>query len=312
MSRRIIIDTDPGTDDAVAILLALASPELEVIGICAVAGNVPLAQAEWNARSICGLAGRAELPVHAGCPRAIGVTAAPGGDSIHGGQGLGDLVLPAPSAASRAQHAVDFLIESLRGSPAGSITVCALGPLTNIATALIIAPEIAGHMAELVIMGGASRAGGNVTPAAEFNIHCDPHAAAIVLASGAPITMVPLEVTQQVLNTPERVERVHALGNCCGAAAATLMLPPQPRGEAVGRRTVALHDPCVIGWLLAPKLFDGAKVNVEIETQSRLTSGMTVVDWRRVSGRPANARVLHTVDADAFYDLLTERLARLP
>jgi len=311
MARRIIIDTDPGTDDAVAILLAFASPELEVVGICAVAGNVGLVHTERNARAICELAGRPEIPVHAGCPRPVGF-AIPRLETVHGGEGLGELQLPPPTAPPRPLHGVNFLIDSLRASPARSITVCALGPLTNIAAALIMAPDIAGRMGALVIMGGASAAGGNIAPAAEFNMHCDPLAAAIVFASGAPVTMVPLDVTQQVLNTPERVERIRALGNRCGAAAATLMLPPQPRGETVGRRVVALHDPCVIAWLLAPELFESTEVNVAVETQSPLTAGMTVVDWRAVTGRPANARVLHAVDADSFYALLTERLARLP
>jgi purine nucleosidase len=311
MARRIIIDTDPGTDDAVAILLALASSELAVIGISAVGGNVPLAYTERNARAICELAGRADVPVHAGCPRPIGV-AIPRAETVHGSEGLGDLRLPDPGTPLRTLHGVNFLIESLRGLPAGTITVCALAPLTNIAAALVMAPDIAERMAQLVIMGGASTAGGNIAPAAEFNMHCDPLAAAIVFASGAPITMVPLDVTQQVLNTPERIERIEALGNGCGRAAAALTLPPQPRGETVGHRVVALHDPCVIAWLLDPELFESREVNVAIEAQSPLTAGMTVVDWRGVSGRPHNARVLRSINADSFYALLTERLARLP
>jgi purine nucleosidase len=311
MTRQIIIDTDPGTDDAVAILLALASPELEVVGVTAVAGNLPLAQTEWNARAICELAGRTNIPVYVGCPRPISAGSMRDAGAIHGEHGLGDLHLPPPSVPAQTQQAVNFLIERLRGSPAKTITICALAPLTNIATALIMAPDIAGRIAELVVMGGASH-GGNVTPVAEFNIHCDPRAAAIVFESRVPVTMVPLDMTQQVLNTPERIARIRALGNRCGEAAAALMLPPQPRGDTVGRRVVALHDPCVIAWLLSSELFAGNGVNVAVETESPLSVGMTVVDWRGVSGRAANARVLHSVDADAFYDLLADRLARLP
>jgi purine nucleosidase len=312
MPRPIIIDTDPGTDDAVAILLALAAPELEVLGLVAVAGNLPLRLTERNARAILELAGQPEIPVHAGCPRFMSpghITA----EHAHGDGGLGQLELPPPQAALRREHGVDFLIETLRRAAPRSITVCALGPLTNIATALVKAPEIAGQMAELVVMGGASHALGNTTPAAEFNMHADPFAAALVFDSGAPITMIPLDLTHQVLSTPERIGRVRALGNRCGEAAAVLMSPPQPtkRGQ-VKRPTYALHDPCVIAYLLAPELFEGVEANVAVETQSPLTLGMTVVDWRAVSGRPPNARIMTKIDADGFYALLTERLASLP
>ncbi len=193
MPRRIIIDTDPGIDDAVAILLALASPEIEVLGLVAVAGNLPLAVTERNTRAIVELAGRPEIPVYAGCPRPMGrplLTA----ERVHGDTGLGGLALPPPAIAARPEHGVDFLIETLRQAAPGSITLCALGPLTNIAVALVMAPEIAAGIAELVLMGGAARVPGNVTPAAEFNIHVDPYAAALVFDSGLPITMVPLDV----------------------------------------------------------------------------------------------------------------------
>src|SRR3981189_1393743 len=212
MPRPIIIDTDPGTDDAVAILLALAAPELEVLGLVAVAGNLPLRLTERNARAILELAGQPEIPVHAGCPRFMspGHTTA---EHAHGDGGLGQLELPPPRAALRRKHGVDFLIETLRGVPPRSITVCALGPLTNIATALVKAPEIAGQMAELVVMGGASHALGNMTPAAEFNMHADPSAAALVFDSGAPITMIPLDLLQPRLRLGALVHRVGRLAH---------------------------------------------------------------------------------------------------
>jgi purine nucleosidase len=191
--------------------------------------------------------------------------------------------------------------------------VCALGPLTNIAAALIKAPDIAERLAELVVMGGASYALGNTTPCAEFNIHADPLAAAVVFGSGAAITLIPLDLTHQVMSTPERIEGVRALGNRCGSAAALLMSPPRARKTSRGEPPAyALHDPCVIGYLLAPELFDGVETNVAVETQSPLTLGMTVIDWRGISGRPRNARVMTKIDADRFYALLTERLAGLP
>ena len=302
--RRIIIDTDPGIDDAVAILLALASPELQVDGIVAVAGNVPLALTERNARAICELAGRPDIPVSAGCARPM--TRAPvTAEHFHGSTGLGSLTLPLPSMALQAQHGIDFTIELLREAAPNSITWCALGPLTNVAMALIKTPEIAAGVAEIVLMGGASRALGNVTPAAEFNIHADPHAAQIVFDSGIPITMAPLDVTHQVRSTAPRVARIRALGTKAALAVAELLDP-------AGGEPDALHDPCVIAYLLAPELFDSGRVNVAIECESALTLGMSVVDWSGVSGRPANATVLHTVDADGVYALLAAQLAVLP
>jgi len=313
MRRRIIIDTDPGIDDAVAILLALASPgELDVLGIVTVAGNLPLPLTERNARRICELAGRADIPVYAGCARPMLrplATAA----SIHGETPRDRLLLPEPTMALRPQHGVDFLIETLRDKEAGTITLCALGPLTNIAMALVKAPEVAERIGELIVMGGACFELGNVSPAAEFNIHVDPHAAAIVLDSGVLITMIPLDVTHQVLTTPKRLTALHALGNRCGSAVAALLASfDRKRRASFGSRGRALHDPCVIAYLLRPALFGGREVNIAIETQSPLTLGMTVVDWWGVTGRKANVRVMNTVDANGFYDLLTDRLARLP
>jgi purine nucleosidase len=300
MPRRIIIDTDPGVDDAVAILLALASPELEVLGLAAVAGNLPLAVTERNARSLVELAARSDIPVFAGCPRPIG-RAPVNAEHVHGDAGLGDLMLPGPTTTPRPEHGVDFLIDTLRAAAPKTVTLCALGPLTNIAVALVMAPEIVAGIAEIVLMGGASRMRGNITPAAEFNIHADPQAAAVVFDSGVPITMVPLDVTADLRGTPEQLAPLRALATSCGAAATRLIGP-----------RVAMHDPCVIAYLIAPELFQGREANVAVETQSELTMGMTVVDWRGRSGRPANARVLESVDKDGFFRLLAERIARLP
>lgn len=305
MGRPIIIDTDPGIDDAVAILLALGSPELGVEALVAVAGNAALPVTERNARALAELAERRDLPVFAGRDRPL---RRPSSDAIvaHGEGGLGALHLPPPTVPLRP-GGVDFLIRGVRETAPGSVTWCALGPLTDIAAAFTAAPDIAANLRELVIMGGATRSPGNVTPAAEFNIHVDPHAAAIVFASGAPITLVPLEVTRQLVNTRPRLARLRALGNRAGQAVSTLLQPVPP-----SRRAMTLHDPCVIAWLIAPELFRGRRINVAIETESPLTVGMTVADWRAVTGRPPNALVLETVDAAGFFDLLTDRLARLP
>jgi purine nucleosidase len=313
MMRRIIIDTDPGIDDAVAILIALAAPEaLEVLGIVAVAGNLPLALTERNARRVCELAGRADIPVYAGCARPM-LRPLATAERIHGATAGDRLLLPEPTMAPRPEHGVDYLIESVRGEEAGAITLCALGPLTNIAMTLVKAPEVAGRIAELVIMGGACFELGNVTPAAEFNIYVDPHAAAIVLASGIPITMMPLDVTHQLLTTPPRRAALRALGNRCGRAAAALLASfEKKRRSKVGTPARALHDPAVIAYLLRPTLFNGREVNVAIETESPLTIGMTVADWWGVTGRRPNVRLMNTVDAAGFYDLLMEKVARLP
>ena len=313
MGRRIIIDTDPGIDDAVAILLALAAAEeLEVLGIVAVAGNLPLAQTERNARRVCELAGRAEIPVYAGCARPM-LRPLATAEHIHGETARDRLLLPEPTMALQTLHGVDFLIETLRVAETGTITVCALGPLTNIAMALIKTPEVAGKIGELVIMGGACFELGNVTPAAEFNIHVDPHAAAIVLDSGIPITMMPLDVTHQLLTTAPRLAALRALDNRCGRAVAALLASfERRRRPKFGARATALHDPSVIAYLLNPTLFQGREVNVAVETQSPLTIGMTVVDWWGVTGRPANARFMTKVHSEGFFNLLVGRLAHLP
>lgn len=311
-ARPIIIDTDPGQDDAVAILLALASPELDVLGITTVAGNVPLRLTSRNALMVCELAGRPDLPVFAGCDRPLLrrlVTA----EHIHGRTGLDGPDLPEPSMALRPGHAVDWLVETLMAAREGEVTLCPLGPLTNIALALAREPRIASRIREIVLMGGGFFEGGNITPAAEFNIHVDPHAAAAVLGSGVPVVMMPLDVTHKALTSRVRVERFRALGNRAGPAVAALLDFFERYDEAkYGSDGAPLHDPCTVAYLLRPDLFAGRRVNVAVETASELTMGMTVVDWWRVTDRPANALVMRDVDAHGFFDLLFERIARLP
>ncbi|OOY30487.1 nucleoside hydrolase [Thioclava sp. F36-6] len=311
MARKIIIDTDPGQDDAVAILLALASPDLEVLGITCVAGNVPLPLTSKNARVVCELAGRTDVPVYAGCDRPLArdlVTA----EYVHGKTGLDGIELPEPQMPLQDQHAVDFLIETLRAHPAGSITLCPLGPLTNIATALRRAPDIAEKVAEIVLMGGAYFEVGNTTPAAEFNIHVDPQAAEIVFKSGVPLVVMPLDVTHKALTTRARVEAFRNLGTRVGHAVASWTDFFERFDMAkYGSEGAPLHDPCVIAYLLKPDLFTGRHINVEIETTSELTMGMTVADWWRVTDRAPNAMFMGDLDADGFYTLLTERIARL-
>lgn len=309
--RKIIIDTDPGQDDAAAIMLALASPELEVLGLTAVAGNVPLRLTSRNVRIICELCNRTDVPVYEGAERPLvrePITA----EHVHGSTGLDGADFDEPTMPVQDQHAVDFIIETLLREPAGTITLCTLGALTNIATALNKAPEIAPRVKELVMMGGGYFEGGNITPAAEFNIYVDPQAADIVFRSGIPIVMMPLDVTHKLLTTKERVAKIRDIGTR-PALAMVGMLEFFERFdvEKYGSDGGPLHDPSVIAYLIKPELFTGRDCNVEIEVSSELTIGATVVDWWHVTDRKRNARVMGGVDADGFFALLTERFARL-
>jgi purine nucleosidase len=312
MPRKIIIDTDPGQDDAVGILLALASPEdVEVIGMTAVAGNVPLALTARNARIVCELAGRPDIPVFAGCDRPLAHTLVTA-EHVHGKTGLDGPTLTEPVMPLQDRHAVPYIIDTLRTAPSGSITLCPMGPLTNIATAFRDAPDIIERVQEIVLMGGAYFEVGNITPAAEFNIYVDPEAAEIVFRSGVPITVMPLDVTHKALTTAPRVDAFRALGTTVGRMVAEWTdFFERFDKEKYGSAGAPLHDPCVIAWLIRPDLFTGRHINVEIETGSALTRGMTVADWWRVTDRAPNAMFMGDIDADGFFALLTERLARL-
>ncbi|OAN75407.1 nucleoside hydrolase [Sulfitobacter sp. EhC04] len=310
--RKIIIDTDPGQDDAVAILLALASPEeIEVLGITCVAGNVPLDLTSRNARIVCELAGKPDVKVFAGCDRPLGrdlVTA----EHVHGKTGLDGPDLPDPSMPLQDGHAVDYIIDTLRAEPAGSVTLCPLGPLTNIATAFEKAPDIVAKVQEIVLMGGGYFEGGNITPTAEFNIYVDPQAADIVFRSGVPLVVMPLDVTHKALVTKPRNDAFRALNTPAGIAVAQMTdFFERFDKEKYGSNGAPLHDPCVTAYLINPDLFTGRHINVEIEVTSELTMGMTVADWWRVTDRAPNAMFMGGIDADGFFALLTERLARL-
>ena len=310
MAAPIIIDTDPGQDDAIAILLALASPELELLALTTVAGNVPLPLTSRNARIVLELANRRDIPVYAGADKPLQrplVTA----EFVHGKTGLDGPVLPEPTLALAEGHAVDFIIKTLMEREPGTVTLCPLGPLTNIALALAREPKIAARIKRIVLMGGGCFEGGNITPAAEFNFYVDPQAAAQVFQSGVPITMAPLDVTHQALTTRARVAAIRASGSRLGETVAQWMefferFDEQKYGQEGG----PLHDPCVIAWLLKPELFSCRACHVAIEVQSELTMGMSVVDWWGVTGKQANAFVLGGLDADGFYALIAERLAR--
>ena len=310
--RKIIIDTDPGQDDAVAILLALASPsDIDVLGITAVAGNVPLHLTEKNARIVCELAGKPDTRVFAGCSAPMLqplVTA----EHVHGKTGLDGPQLDDPTMPLESQHAVDFIIETLRNEPSGTVPLCPLGPLTNIAMAFRKAPDIVERVQEIVLMGGAYFEVGNITPAAEFNIYVDPEAASVVFSCGRPITVMPLDVTHKALTTRARIDRFRAMGTKVGdMVAAWTDFFERFDMEKYGSEGAPLHDPCVIAYLIAPQLFTGRNINVEIETTSPLTRGMTVADWWGVTNKPVNAHFIGDLDAEGFYDLLVERIGQL-
>jgi purine nucleosidase len=307
--RKIIIDCDPGQDDAVMLLLALACPAaFDILGITTVAGNVPLDLTQRNARIMCELAGRTDVPVFAGCDKPMQhelITA----ENVHGKTGIDGVAVYQPDMPLQAQHAVDFIIETLLGADDDSITLVPTGPLTNIGQALSRQPDILPKIREIVMMGGAMREAGNTTPSAEFNILEDPDAAHIVMHCGRPLTIVPLDVTHQVLVSRQRIEQIRALDTPVGTAIVGMMeFFNRFDSKKYDSDGAPLHDPCTIAYLLQPELFKGKRCNVEIETSSPLTRGHTAVDFWGVTGRAANANWLYEVDADGFFALLTEHL----
>lgn len=310
---KILIDCDPGQDDAVMLLLAFGARDvLDIAGITTVAGNVPLAKTQRNARIICELAGVSDVPVFAGCERPMMrrlVTA----EHVHGREGIDGADIYDPALPLQSTHAVDFIVDTLMKAEDDSVTLVPTGPLTNIGMAIVREPRILSRIKEIVLMGGALREGGNTTPSAEFNIYVDPHAADIVFHCGRPIVVMPLDVTHQVMTTSQRTAAIGRLGNKTGTAVqAMLEFYNRYDKDKYGTDGGPLHDPCTIAYLLEPDLFSGKEINVAIETQSELTMGATVADIWRVTERDANATWMHDVDADGFFDLLNRKLAVLP
>jgi purine nucleosidase len=305
--RKIILDCDPGQDDAVAILLALASPELDVIAITVVAGNIGLDTTTWNARALVELAG-CTTPVHAGCPRPL-VRAPIDAVEFHGENGIAGASLSPPIHPLAHRHAVDMIRDLVRGHDPGEITIVATAPLTNLACALVQAPDIATRLCEIVLMGGAIGPG-NTTPAAEFNMLADPHAAAVVFGSGARIVVTPLELTHQAVADRARSGAIRALSNESGRQVADI-LESYVTTTAFGDAGGPLHDPCAVGYVLWPDLMSGRDCRVEVVTEEGDGLGRTRIGPPS-PGRPANAHVLDHLDADGFFRRLTERLGRLP
>ncbi len=311
IKKKIIIDTDPGQDDAVALLLALASKELEILGITCVAGNVPLSLTSENARKILELTRYTEIPVFAGADRPIKRTLVTA-EHVHGKTGIDGPVLEKPKIKLQSKEAIEFIIETILSYPKDEITLCTLGPLTNIGLAFQREPRIKTLIKEIIMMGGGFFEGGNITPAAEFNIYVDPEAAAEVLVSGIPITMLPLDVTHKALTSRSRIESFRKIGNKAGIATAEMLdFFERFDVEKYGSEGGPLHDPNVIAYLLRPEFYEGRYVNVEIEVGSDLTRGMTVVDWWNVTTRKKNVYYIDKVKDEEFFNFLIERIKLL-
>ena len=310
--HRILLDCDPGRDDALAIAMALASPEeIELTAITAVAGNVPLALTYRNARFICDLCGFARTPIHAGADRPLArqpVT----GTRAHGESGLEGMDVPLPPPAVDPGAAAAVMAETLRSAADDEVTLVAIGPLTNVAMLASEAPEVIPKIRQIVLMGGASRAGGNVTPAAEFNVYADPDAAAQVFGCGRPITIVSLDATHQVLATPAHADLLARAGGEPAQRLSALLRPAsQSRSIRFGPDRLPIHDPCTIAWLLDPELFRSEPVPVAVETAGKHTLGATVADWWGVTGEPPNAHWITEVDGAGVMALLIDRIGRL-
>ncbi|MGR1222538.1 pyrimidine-specific ribonucleoside hydrolase RihA [Aeromonas veronii] len=307
MALPVILDCDPGHDDAIALILALASPELKVLAVTTSAGNQTPDKTLNNALRILTLLGRDDIPVAAGAPKPLArelIIA----DNVHGESGLDGPKLPDPAFAPQGMTGIELMAKYLRES-LEPVTLVPTGPLTNIALLLAAHPELKPRIARIVLMGGAAGAG-NWTPAAEFNIYVDPEAADMVFKSGIPITMCGLDVTHEAQVMDEDIERVRAITNPVAQCVAGLLdfFMIYHRDPKWGFAGAPLHDPCTIAWLLAPELFHGVECRVDIETRGEHTVGMTVVDRYGLTGKPANALVLLGLDRAGFIDLLVTRL----
>ena len=307
--RPLIIDCDTGVDDAVALLLAFASPEFDILGVCTTDGNVSAELVARNTRIIREIAGREEVPVHIGCPRPIVRDPVEAGH-FHGESGLGDLEIFEPAAPAAEGHAVNFIIDTVMRLPPEAVTLAVTGPMTNLAVAMIMEPRIIDRLGPVIIMGGARSEGGNIIASAEFNVFADPHAAQVVFTSGCPITVLGLDATHQVRATDGRIAAIEAIDTASARAVGRLLRFARGiSAELMEGEDPPLHDPCTIAFLLRPDLFVTRPCSVLVETGSALTIGHTAVEFR-VDPRTATVRWVTRVDDHGVFDLLNERLAR--
>lgn len=310
--RDLIIDTDPGADDVVALLLAMASPdELKIRAITTVAGNVRLDKTSRNARLAREWGGREEIPVYAGAGRPL-VRAPIYAANVHGEEGLTGIQVHEPKQPLAKGNAVQYLVDTLGAAEPHSITVAMLGPQTNLALALIQKPDIARGIKEVVVMGGAHFNGGNITPAAEFNLYADPHAAEVVLASGVKLTYLPLDVTHKLLTSDARLKQLAAVNNKASKLVVDILNAYIKFDmDTYGMPGGPVHDASVIAYLLKPELFKGRDIHMVVDSREGPTFGQTVADWYGVLKQPANVTWVEEGDAKGFFDLLSARLARL-
>ena len=312
--RRIIIDCDPGQDDAIALFLAFGAVKaLEILGITTVGGNVGIELTERNARLVAEMAGRFDAKIFAGCARPM-VREPIAADYYHGPTGMGGFEITEPKIPLQQGHAVEWLVRTLMSEPDRSVSLACLAPITNIAMALVLEPRIADKIAEVVFMGGAQREGGNTTPTSSFNVYCDPHAAHVVLSSGVPMVFVNLDVTHQLVMTRQRLDAIAAIGNRASATTHAMLTWDHARRLAkygAGAAGLPVSDLSVIAYLIEPRLFTGQRLNVVIELSNGAAFGQTVVDVWGLTDRKPNALWLQSADADAVFDLLVGCLRQL-
>lgn len=312
--KNVIIDCDPGSDDAINLFLALASPEkINILGIVTVAGNVSLDKTQRNARILCEIANRNDIPVFAGNakPLKVELTTA---EEVFGAEGMNGIEIYEPSLPLQKKHGVDFIIDTLLAADDDSITLVPTGPLTNIAMAISRNPEIKPKIKEIILMGGALREGGNITPSAEFNIYVDPHAADIVFSSGLPLVVFGLDVTHQVLSSKDVLNKIKSIGNPVSDLAYNLLTHyGRFDSNKYGYDGGPIHDACTIAYILEPGLFELKNCNIRVETESLICRGHTAVDFWHCwfcDDLPKNSRWAYSVNRNGFFELLLKQLAK--
>jgi len=311
MTQKLIIDCDPGQDDAINLFLALPpTNDYDILGITVVAGNVGLDKVQRNARLLCELAGRTNIPIYAGCDAPLKYPLATA-EEVHGREGLEGVDISEPTISLQEGHAVDFIIDTLLAAEDESITLVPTGPLTNIAEAMSRNPAIIPKIKDIVLMGGALREGGNITPSAEFNIYVDPHAAQIVFESGCKTVVFGLDVTHQVLSSNTVLDRIKNIGNPVAMAAYNLLTHyGRFDAEKYGSNGAPLHDPCTMAYILKPELFTFKACNIRVEAESELTRGHTSVDFWYATELPRSSLWAYKVDSEGFFDLLISQLSK--
>ena len=311
-SRPLILDCDPGQDDAISLIMALSPGSgLDIRAITVVAGNTSLAKCQRNARMIAEICGRRDVPIFAGCDGPLELPLATA-EEVHGVEGLDGIEIFEPNLALQEENAVDAIIRLCR--TVDDIVLVPTGPLTNIAAALTRAPDIAARISEIVIMGGARCEAGNITPSAEFNIYVDPHAAKIVFEAPIKKTVFGLDVTHKALIRDAHVDRIEALGTQMGQRVTGMLRSDYAEYDRAkfGTAGTPIHDACTTAYLLRPNIFTFKSVNVQVETESQLTRGHTSVDYWQMTGRPRDTDWAIDVDADQFFKLMITRIAAYP